>query len=96
MKEVKVEFLGTFSSELGELNRTVSLEDDATLGDLIESLIRDLPKGGRFKEMVLDEEGKKRRYVLLMMNYKLIYEDPLNVQTPDKAKVVFAMPSAGG
>jgi hypothetical protein len=46
--------------------------------------------------MVLDEEGEKHRYVLLMMNYKLIYEDPLNVQIPDKAKVVFAMPSAGG
>jgi len=96
MKEVKVEFLGTFSSELGELNKTVLLEDDATIGDLIESLIRDLPKGGRFREMVLDEEGKKHRYVLLMMNYKLIYEDPLNVQIPDEAKVVFAMPSAGG
>jgi molybdopterin converting factor small subunit len=96
MKEVKVEFLGTFSSELGELNRTVLLKDEATLGDLIESLIQDLPKGERFKEMVLDEEGKKKTYVLLMMNYKLVYEDPLNVQIPDKAKVVFAMPSAGG
>jgi hypothetical protein len=79
MKEVRVEFLGTFSSEL-----------------LIENLVRDLPKGGRFREMVLDEEGKKRTYVLLMMNYKLVYEDPMNVQIPDKAKVVFAMPSAGG
>lgn len=96
MKEVKVEFLGTFSSELDELNKTVLLEDEATLGDLIENLARDLPKGGRFREMVLDEEGKKRRYVLLMMNYNLVYEDPLNVQIPDKAKVVFAMPSAGG
>jgi len=96
MKEVNVEFLGTFSSELDELNKTVLLEDEATIGDLIENLVRDLPKGGRFREMVLDGEGKKNRYVLLMMNYKLVYEDPLNVQIPDKAKVVFAMPSAGG
>ncbi len=96
MKEVKVEFLGTFSSELGELNKEVLLEDKANIGDLIEKLVGDLPKGERFREMVLDEEGKKHQYVLLMLNYKLVYEDPLNVRVPDKAKVVFAMPSAGG
>jgi hypothetical protein len=96
MKTVMVEFLGTFSSELGELNREVLVEDEASMGDLIEKLIGDLPKGARFKEMVLDDEGKKHPYVLLMLNYKLVYEDPLNVRIPDKAKVVFAMPSAGG
>ena len=96
MKEVKVEFLGTFSSELGELNREVHLEEEANLGDLIERLAADLPKGKRFREMVLDEEGKKHPFVLLMLNYKLVYQDPLNVRIPDKAKVVFAMPSAGG
>lgn len=96
MKTVWVEFLGTFSSELGELAKEVSLEDEASIGDLIEKLVRELPKGDRFREMVLDEEGKKQQYVLLMMNYKNLYEDPLNILIPDKAKVVFAMPSAGG
>lgn len=93
---MRVEFLGTFSSELAELNRTVFLEAESTLGDLIEKLAGDLPKGRRFREMVLDEEGRKHPYVLLMLNYKLVYKDPLNVRIPDKAKVVFAMPSAGG
>ena len=96
MKQVKVEFLGTFCSEVGELDKTLLLEDGATIGDLIETLASDLPKGARFREMVLDEEGNKRRYVLLMLNYKQVYEDPLKVRIPDKAKVVFAMPSAGG
>lgn len=96
MKTVRVEFLGTFSSELGELNREVLLEDEANIGNLIEKLVRDLPKGERFREMVLDEEGRKQPYVLLMLNYKLLYADPLNVRIPDNSKVVFAMPSAGG
>ena len=46
--------------------------------------------------MVLDEQGNKQRYVLLMVNYKLVYQDPLQAKLPHQAKVVFAMPSAGG
>lgn len=96
MIEVKVEFLGSFSSELNELERTIPLQDGTTVGDLIELLARDLTKGEKFRNMVLDEQGNKRQYVLLMLNYKLLYRDPLGVKVPDKAKVVFAMPSAGG
>ncbi len=96
MIEVKVEFLGSFSSELGELNRKVTLPEEATIGDLVEHLIQNLAKGERFREMFLDEEGNKRRYVLLMMNYKHLYQEPLEVKIPDRAKVVFAMPPAGG
>ncbi len=96
MVEVKVEFLGTFSSELGELTRTVTLQDTCTIGDLIAHLEEALEKGERFKKMVLDENGNKQPFVLLMLNYKLLYKDPLQVAIPDGAKVVFAMPSAGG
>ena len=96
MIEVKVEFLGSFCSELNELERTVSLQDGTTMGDLISLLAQDLPRGEKFKKMVLDEQGNKRQYVLLMLNYKLLYRDPLGAKVPDKAKVVFAMPSAGG
>ena len=91
-----LEFLGTFASELGELARTVTLQDKCTVGDLIEHLAETLGKGDRFKSMVLDENGNKQPFVLLMLNYKLLYRDPFKVTIPDKAKVVFAMPSAGG
>lgn len=91
-----MEFLGTFSSELGELTRTVTLQDKCTVGDLIVHLSETLDKGDRFKSMVLDENGNKQPFVLLMLNYRLLYKDPLQVPIPEKAKVVFAMPSAGG
>jgi molybdopterin converting factor small subunit len=96
MIEVKVEFLGSFCSELGELERRVALDDGATLGDLVSHLVRNLAKGERFQQMVLDEQGNKQRYVLLMMNYRLLHQNPLEVKILDQAKVVFAMPSAGG
>lgn len=96
MIEVKVEFLGSFCSELGELERKVVLEEGATIRDLVRHLIQNLVRGERFGQMVLDEHGAKQRYVLLMMNYNLLYREPLEVEIPDKAKVVFSMPSAGG
>ena len=96
MIEVKVESLGSFASEIGELEKTVTLQEGAAIGDLIAVLIRDLANGQRFKEMVLNEQGKKRKYVLLMLNYNLLYQDPLEERIPDRAKVVFAMPAAGG
>ncbi len=96
MIEVKIEFLGTFSSELKELERTVTLREGTTMGDLIRFLQQELPQGEKFGRMVLDEQGNKRQFVLLMLNYKLLYRDPLDVKVPDRAKVVFAMPAAGG
>lgn len=96
MIEVKVEFLGSFCSELGELERKVVLEEGATIRDLVRDLTQNLARGERFRQMVLDEHGAKQRYVLLMMNYNLLYQEPLEVKIPDKAKVVFSMPSAGG
>ena len=96
MIEVKIEFLGTFSSELKELERTVTLREGTTMGDLIRFLQQELPQGEKFGRMDLDEQGNKRQFVLLMLNYKLLYRDPLDVKVPDRAKVVFAMPAAGG
>jgi molybdopterin converting factor small subunit len=96
MIEVKVEFLGSFTSELGELNKEVTLPEGATIGDLVEHLTQSLAKGDRFQKMVLDEEGNKQKYVLLMVNYEHLYQEPLDIKIPDKAKVVFAMPVAGG
>ena len=96
MIAVTVEFLGTFSSELGEVDKTVALPEGATIRDLVQHLSQNLAKGERFRKMVLDEEGNKQRYVLLMLNYEHLYQQPLEMKIPDKAKVIFAMPVAGG
>ena len=60
MIEVKVEFLGTFSSELDELDRQIELVDGATVGDLVDHLTRTLPKGERFRGWCWTSRGTSR------------------------------------
>jgi len=78
----------------GEADVTVSVGDDATLGDVVRELDASFPGIG---PRVLDDAGKLRRFVNVYVDDDDVrFADGLGTKTPDGAKVSIIPAVAGG
>jgi molybdopterin converting factor small subunit len=87
-------YTGQLAAAAGVMEESLELEAGATL----EAALRELGgrHGGKFHELLFDDEGGRRSTLLVALNDEQVSEDPAAVVLQDGASLMLMTPIAGG
>ncbi|MBW1667688.1 MAG: MoaD/ThiS family protein [Deltaproteobacteria bacterium] len=90
MGKVRVKYLNVYSGLAGKKEEFVSFDDRITLKELLDRIM-----GSRkFRDSVLDQEGKLKPHVWILVNRERVAD--LARELGDGDTVVFSLPIVGG